>query len=63
MAAAAATIAVDAAARPLVRGPWVWTGAEMIVFGGVNGGFSGNSSFNDTWSYTSGKIMILYQRP
>jgi N-acetylneuraminic acid mutarotase len=33
----------------------VWTGSEMIVWGG--------SAFNDTWSYTPGKVMFLYQRP
>jgi hypothetical protein len=36
----------------------VWTGSEMIVWGG-----SGSSYFNDTWSYTPGKVMFLYQRP
>jgi N-acetylneuraminic acid mutarotase len=37
----------------------VWTGSEMIVWGGI--GLIGNS--NDTWSYTPGKLMYLYQRP
>jgi N-acetylneuraminic acid mutarotase len=36
----------------------VWTGSEMIVWGG-----SGSSYFNDTGSYTPGKLMYLYQRP
>jgi len=37
----------------------VWTGSEMIVWGGDDG-FAGR---NDTWSYIPGKTMILYQRP
>lgn len=37
----------------------VWTGGEMILFGGYNN----VSAFQDTWSYTPGKTMILYQRP
>jgi len=37
----------------------VWTGTEMIIFGGQN--FS--SKFNDAWSYTPGRVMYLYQRP
>ena len=36
----------------------VWTGSEMIVWGGFGG-----SNFNDTWSYTPGKVMLLYQKP
>jgi N-acetylneuraminic acid mutarotase len=37
----------------------VWTGSEMIIFGG------GNliSYFNDTWSYTPGKVTYLYLKP
>ena len=31
----------------------------MIVWGGVGGG----SYFNDTFSYSPGRIMHLYQRP
>ena len=32
----------------------------MIVFGGL-----GNTglNLNDTWSFTPGKTMVLYQRP
>ena len=37
----------------------VWTGSEMILYGGGNL----SSSFNDTWSYTPGKAMYLYLRP
>jgi hypothetical protein len=36
----------------------VWTGSEMIVWGGYNGGY-----LNDTFSYTLGRVMYLYQRP
>jgi N-acetylneuraminic acid mutarotase len=36
----------------------VWTGSEMIVVGGYDGTF-----LNDTWSYTPGRTMYLYQRP
>jgi hypothetical protein len=40
----------------------VWTGSEMIVWGGYNG--SGSPYYwNDTWSYTPGKTMVLYQKP
>jgi len=37
----------------------VWTGSEMIVWGGYNGG----SYLNDTWAYTPGKTLFLYQWP
>lgn len=36
----------------------VWTGSEMLVWGGYAGDF-----FTDTWSYTPGKAMFLYQKP
>jgi len=36
----------------------VWTGSEMLLFGGYNGGY-----LNDTYSYTVGKSLYLYQRP
>lgn len=36
----------------------VWTGSEMIIFGGVGGAY-----LNDTFSYTPSRIMSLYQRP
>jgi len=36
----------------------VWTGSEMIVWGGV----SGSTYFNDTFSYAPGKVMFLYQK-
>ena len=39
----------------------VWTGSEMIVWGGDYGSYG--KSFNETWSYTPGKVMYLYQRP
>ena len=37
----------------------VWTGSEMIVWGGSVGA----SDLNDTWFYTPGGVMFLYQRP
>ena len=37
----------------------VWTGNEMIIWGGL--GQSGD--LNDTWSYTPGKTMFLYLKP
>ena len=37
----------------------VWTGSEMIVWGGYNG----SSYLNDTWSYTPSQTMYLYQKP
>jgi N-acetylneuraminic acid mutarotase len=37
----------------------VWTGSEMIVWGGYNGSIY----LNDTFSYTPGRVMVLYQRP
>ena len=40
-----------------VRHTAVWTGSEMIVWGGYSGVF-----FNDTWSFTPGKTMVLYQK-
>lgn len=36
----------------------VWDGAEMIVWGGYGTGY-----FNDTYTYTPGKTVLLYQRP
>ena len=36
----------------------VWTGSEMIVWGGFGSGY-----LNDTFSYTLGRMMFLYQRP
>ena len=38
----------------------VWTGSEMIVWGGLVGG---NVYLNDTYSYTPGRVLFLYQRP
>ena len=38
----------------------VWTGSEMIVWGGSA---SGPTFFNDTLSYTPGRVRFLYQRP
>ncbi len=36
----------------------VWTGSEMIVWGGRNA----NTWFNTTFSCTLGRLMFLYQR-
>jgi hypothetical protein len=36
----------------------VWTGSEMIVWGGSS---SGGDQY-DTWSYTPAQIMVLYQK-
>jgi N-acetylneuraminic acid mutarotase len=36
----------------------VWTGSEMIVWGGYNGSY-----LNDTFSYTPGRVLYLYRRP
>jgi hypothetical protein len=38
----------------------VWTGSEMIVWGGNN---NSGTYYNDTFSYTPGRVMYLYQRP
>lgn len=38
----------------------VWTGTEMIIWGGYNGV---SQNLFDSWSSTLGKTMILYQRP
>ena len=36
----------------------VWTGREMIVWGGLE-----SKDFNDTFSYTPQLVLYLYQRP
>jgi N-acetylneuraminic acid mutarotase len=53
--------AVNAIDAPAARSDHtaVWTGSEMIVWGGWNG----SSYFNDTFSYTPGRVLYLYQRP
>jgi N-acetylneuraminic acid mutarotase len=38
----------------------VWTGSEMFVWGGYG---NDGSYFNDTFSYTPGRALFLYQRP
>jgi N-acetylneuraminic acid mutarotase len=38
----------------------VWTGSEMIIWGGDGDGYD---YFNDTWAYTPGKTMYLYLKP
>ena len=37
----------------------VWTGSDMIIWGGTNG----SVGFPDTLSYTPGRVFFLYQRP
>jgi N-acetylneuraminic acid mutarotase len=53
--------AVSAAGSPSPRASHaaVWTGTEMIVFGGA----TATSVFDDTFAYTPGRVMYLYQRP
>jgi N-acetylneuraminic acid mutarotase len=43
----------------------VWTGSEMLFFGGYSYpyGFDPRAYFNDCYSYTPGLILHLYQRP
>jgi N-acetylneuraminic acid mutarotase len=42
----------------------IWTGSEMIVWGGNNAySFNSTAIFNDTISYTPGRVLYLYQRP
>jgi hypothetical protein len=38
----------------------VWTGSDMIIWGGYGGTLP---YFNDTFSYTPGRSLFLYQRP
>jgi hypothetical protein len=38
----------------------VWTGREMIIWGGI---VNGPQFFNEASCYTPGEILILYQRP
>jgi hypothetical protein len=42
----------------------VWSGTEMVIFGGgPAGGTDGTSYLSDTWTYTPGNTMFLYQKP
>jgi hypothetical protein len=54
-------MALTASGAPAARSQHTaaWTGSEMLVWGG----FAFGTFFNDTWSYTPGKVMYLYQRP
>jgi hypothetical protein len=36
----------------------VWTGNQMLVWGGAGAG-----DYNDTFGYTPGRTLFLYQRP
>jgi hypothetical protein len=41
----------------------VWTGTEMIIWGGVNwNSVTYWNYLNDTWSYTPDRVMVLYQK-
>jgi N-acetylneuraminic acid mutarotase len=53
--------AVSSSGAPAARDEHtaVWTGSEMIVWGGNDG----SSYFNDTFRFTPGRVMFLYQRP
>ena len=46
------------APAPRVQSSAVWTGTEMLIYGGYNGGV-----FNDVFSLTPGRTLYLYQRP
>ena len=35
----------------------VWTGASLLVWGGAGTGY-----YNETFSYTPGRVLHLYQR-
>jgi hypothetical protein len=37
----------------------VWSGSEMVLWGGIGGG----GVYNDTFSFTPGRVLYLYQRP
>ncbi len=37
----------------------IWTGSELLIWGGSSAG----TYLNDLWSYTTGRSMVLYQRP
>ncbi len=52
--------AVNAPA-PRINNTAVWTGSQMLIWGGYQD--YGLSYFNDTWAYTPGTVMYLYQRP
>ncbi len=38
----------------------VWTGKEVLISTGSDGL---EAFYNDTWSWTPGKVMFLYQKP
>jgi N-acetylneuraminic acid mutarotase len=52
-------VSTAGAPAPRYQHTAVWTGSEMIVWGGYNGFIY----FNDTYSYTPGRVLYLYQRP
>jgi len=50
----------NTAARPPARANHtaVWTGSQMLTWGGAGAG-----NYNDTYGYTPGRVLYLYQRP
>ena len=49
----------EAEAGPRRSATTLWTGTEMIVWGG----FDGEGYLSDTWSCIPGKTMYLYLKP
>jgi hypothetical protein len=54
-----AAVSTSSAPSPRYYHTAVWTGSEMIVWGG----YDGSTYANDTLSYTPGRVLFLYQRP
>ena len=54
-----AMVPTTGAPSPRTEHAAAWTGEEMIVCGGWNL----ITYYTDTWSYTPGQAMFLYQRP
>ena len=52
--------ATAAAGAPSLRNGYsaVWTGSELLIWGGLHFQF-----LSDTFSYTPGRVVYLYQRP
>ena len=41
----------------------VWTGTEMLIWGGKNYGYNASSYLNDVFGYTPRRVTYLYLRP
>ena len=52
-------LAITGAPSPRQYGSAVWTGSEMLVFGGL----AGSNLRYDTFSYAPDRTTYLYQRP